>query len=72
MMEYNRKAPTNQVLPYEVWAIILDLVRDRDNLKRRTKMLVRTSRFSQHCDFLDLARIYEVTNELDYFFKYKI
>jgi hypothetical protein len=72
MLEYNRKAPEHLRLPFEIWAMVLDHLRDREGLAARRKKLVRTSRFSARCDLLDLARIYEVVNELDYFFEYRL
>jgi hypothetical protein len=67
MMEHTRQAPVHQRLPIEVWAMVLEHVRDRGALAQRVKQLVRTSRFSEYCDLLDLVRLYTVVGEA-YFF----
>lgn len=71
MLQYNRQAPSHQRLPFEIWSMILDNVRDRPKLASRARALVRTSRFSPYSDFLDLARLYAVVAELDYFFEHR-
>ena len=70
MLEYNSQAPEQRRLPFEVWKQILGEVVDRRRLAARRERLVRTSRFSPYCDLLDLLRIYEVVNELEYFYEY--
>lgn len=69
MLEYNRKAPGHLRLPFEVWAMILDNVRDREKLAERRDMLVCSSRFSVYSDFEDLVRLYKVVGELDELFR---
>lgn len=64
MHEFNRKAPMSQRLPFEIWQMVLEHVVDRNALVRRCKSLVRCSRFSEYCDLIDLARLYEVVNEV--------